>query len=158
MNIPEKVRIGSCDYSVNIIDEKLILNARECKGIIDYEFHNIKINNEVQDMQGKEQTFLHELLHGIVKERNLDLSNSDEETIVDEIAMGLHQVIRDNPYIFKAAENKNLYINTTPGISNNIRSIQDVKCIIDQNIRNLKPITYSLSKDEIRAYIETKKE
>lgn len=101
MNILDKVRIGSSDYSVIISNETLVVDRQECKGMIDYEFHKIKINNEIQDEQGQEQTFLHELMHGIVRERNLDLSNSDEETIVDEIAIGLNQVIRDNPEIFK---------------------------------------------------------
>lgn len=101
MNILDKVRIGSSDYSVIISNETLVVDRQECKGMIDYEFHKIKINNEIQDVQGQEQTFLHELLHGIVRERNLDLSNSDEETIIDEIATGLHQVIRDNLEIFK---------------------------------------------------------
>lgn len=100
MNIPKSTRIGSSDYSVITSDEILVVNGQECKGMIDYEFHKIKINNEVQDKQGREQTFLHELIHGIVRERNLDIEKSDEETIVDEIAMGLHQVIKDNIEIF----------------------------------------------------------
>ena len=95
------VRIGSSDYSVIISSETLVVDRQESKGMIDYEFHEIKINNEIQDKQGQEQTFLHELVHGIIKERSLDLQNSDEETIVDEIALGLHQVIRDNAEIFK---------------------------------------------------------
>ncbi|MDR7856311.1 hypothetical protein [Tissierella sp.] len=101
MNIPNKVRIGSMDYGVELTTKTLGLNGKVCYGIIDYEHHNIQINSEMQDEQGNEQTFLHELMHGVIRERNLDLSNSNEETIVDEIAMGLHQVIKDNPEIFK---------------------------------------------------------
>lgn len=100
MNIIDKVRIGSMYYNIKLTDETLVLNGRECKGMIDYEFHEIKINNKVHDSQGQEQTFLHELIHGIIRERNLDLENSNEETIVDEIATGLHQIIKDNPGIF----------------------------------------------------------
>lgn len=98
MKIPSKVRIGSINYSVKCSPDKLILDNKECAGLIDYNYHNIKINNEVQDNQGQEQTFLHELLHGIIDERNIEVK--DEETIVDEIAKGLHQVIRDNIEIF----------------------------------------------------------
>ena len=101
MNILDNVRIGSSDYNIMLSDQVLVVERCECKGMIDFEFHQIKINNQVQDKQGQEQTFLHELIHGIVKERSLDLLNSDEETIVDEIAMGLHQVIRDNPEMFE---------------------------------------------------------
>ena len=100
MNIPEKVRIGSRDYDVKLTDETLVLNGRECLGIIDCDNTEIKVSKSIQSKQKQEQTFLHELVHGIIKERNLDLQNSDEETIVDEIALGLHQVIRDNPKIF----------------------------------------------------------
>lgn len=101
MNIPNKVRIGSADYEVKQEDKTITINSVQCKGMIDYEYHEIKIDTSIQDKQGMEQTFLHELVHGIVRERSLDLQNSDDETIVDEIAMGLHQVIRDNANIFK---------------------------------------------------------
>lgn len=110
MNIPKIVRIGSMDYSVKMTDETIVLDRRECKGMIDYEFHEIKISNVAQDRQGQEQTFLHELLHGIVRERNLDLQNTDDEIIIDEIAVGLHQVIRDNPIILIEDENQVLSI------------------------------------------------
>ncbi|WP_271810549.1 hypothetical protein [Clostridium beijerinckii] len=100
MNIPGKVRIGSIDYEVIIEDNTIVLDAVQCKGKINYEFHKISIDSSIQDKQGQEQTFLHELVHGIVEERSLDLKQDDEETIIDEIAIGLHQVIRDNPDIF----------------------------------------------------------
>lgn len=101
MNIPEKIRIGSSDYSVVLTDENLVCNGQESYGWIDYNYHLIKINKNIQDKQGQEKTLLHELIHGIVRERSLDVANSNEEIIVEEIAMGLHQVIRDNPNMFK---------------------------------------------------------
>lgn len=101
MNVPEKVRIGSVDYDIVLTDENLVCNGHESYGWIDYNYHLIKINKNIQDNQGQEKTFLHELIHGIVRERSLDVENSDEEVIVDEIAAGLHQIIRDNPEIFK---------------------------------------------------------
>lgn len=100
MEIPNKVIIGSVDYEVIIKDETIVLDAVQCKGKIDYDYHEINIDSSVQDKQGQEQTFLHELIHGIVRERNLDFKNADDETIVDGLAIGLHQVIRDNPEIF----------------------------------------------------------
>lgn len=100
MNIPGSVRIGSSDYEVNLSEEILVLNGQQCKGTIDYDYHQIKISSGVQDKQGQEQTFLHEMIHGIIRERNLDVKNSEEESIVEEIALGLHQVIRDNVNIF----------------------------------------------------------
>jgi hypothetical protein len=99
MLIPDIIRIGSYDYKTNIVDKQIILNGQQCKGMIDYEFHTIEIDNSVQDIQGQEQTFLHELIHGIVYSRSLELGE-DLEKIVDEISIGLHQVIKDNPKIF----------------------------------------------------------
>jgi Zn-dependent peptidase ImmA (M78 family) len=101
VNIPEKIRIGSSDYSVLLTDENLVCNGQESYGWINYNYHLIKINKNIQDKQGQEKTLLHELIHGIVRERSLDVANSNEEIIVEEIAMGLHQVIRDNPNMFK---------------------------------------------------------
>jgi hypothetical protein len=99
MIIPNKVRIGSCDYDVNVTNNAIVLEGRQCKGMIDYEYHNINIDSSIQDEQGQEQTFLHELFHGIVHSRSLDLGEDTEE-IIDAIAIGMHQVIRDNHRIF----------------------------------------------------------
>jgi len=101
MNIPNTIRIGSMDYKITLSDKILQLNNKVCKGIVDYEMHTIEINNCVQDKQGIEQTFLHEVVHAIVKERNFDLCGKDDELVVDEFAFGLHQLIKDNPDIFK---------------------------------------------------------
>ena len=106
MNIPSAVRIDSMDYKVCISDKVLLCDVQRAYGHIDYERHIIEIDETLQDKQGQEQTFLHELVHGIISERNLDLEKADEETIVDEIAKGLHQVIRDNPGIFKVNEER----------------------------------------------------
>lgn len=95
MTIPEKIRIGSVDYTVEKTDEYLKLDQDQCAGIIDFEKQSIKIANNVQHEQRQEQTFLHELIHGIVHEYHVDFED-DEEKIVDTIALGLHQVIRDN--------------------------------------------------------------
>lgn len=100
MKIPDKVRIGSMVYGVTQSDKTLIVDQRECKGKIDYHYHTIEINNALQDLQGCEQTFLHEIVHGIIDSRAISLDNDDTELVVDEIAMGLHQLIKDNPEIF----------------------------------------------------------
>lgn len=100
MHIPSRVRVGSCDYTVEFVEHPLTLNGQECLGIVDCNMHQISINRNVGDQQRHELTFLHELLHAIVNERGLELDN--EETIVDELAKGLHQVIRDNSLIFRA--------------------------------------------------------
>ncbi|WP_185903784.1 hypothetical protein [Hathewaya massiliensis] len=159
MNIPEKVRIGSMDYDVKLTDETLVLNGRECLGVIDYDNTEIKISKSIQSNQKQEQTFLHELMHGIIRERNLDLQNSDEETIVDEIATGLHQVIRDNQEIFKCECTEIKVLTTikegkTLAQEKSIRSKEEVNKIILENISDLVPIVRGLTDEEIRTYID----
>ena len=100
MKIPETIRVGSCFYTVNLTDEPILLNNQLCYGLCDSETHEITVNTNLQDIQGQERTFLHELFHAMVNERSLDLENSDTETIVDELAIALHQVIFDNQDMF----------------------------------------------------------
>nr|DAY95287.1 MAG TPA: Putative metallopeptidase [Caudoviricetes sp.] len=113
MKIPSKVRVGSVDYAINSKDERQILNSKQCygiidydyhtieldNGIIDYDYHTIELDNGIRDIQGLELTFLHELVHAIVRENKIDL-DGDFEEVTDKLAYGLHQVIRDNPSIF----------------------------------------------------------
>lgn len=99
MNVPGVVRIGSFYYDVEFITETLTLDRQEVSAIIDYNNHVIQIRSQLGDIQQQEQTFLHEVLHGIVRDRSLDLGES-EELIVEEISKGLHQVILDNPCMF----------------------------------------------------------
>lgn len=89
------------DYTVKRVDEVIIVDHKECFGSIDYNKKIIRIANNIQDLQGEEETFLHEILHGIVFERNFTYEKNDDETITEELARGLHQVIKDNPGIFK---------------------------------------------------------
>jgi hypothetical protein len=99
MNIPEKVKVGGMNYTVTQSDK--IIDIKRCRGLINHEMHTIDIDNAVQDKQGCEQTFLHELVHAITRERSIKFDCGDNESITDEIAKGLHQVIIDNPDIFK---------------------------------------------------------
>ena len=99
MNIPGVIRIGSCYYDVEFTDETLTVDGTEVMGLIEYHNHLIKIRTKLGDIQQQEQTFLHELVHGIARDRSLDLGEN-EEMIVDEISKGLHQVILDNPRMF----------------------------------------------------------
>jgi len=99
MNIPGVVRIGSCYYDVEFTNDTLTVDGREVMGVIEYYNHVIRIKMGMGDIQQQEQTLLHELVHGIARDRSLDLGEN-EEMIVDEISKGLHQVILDNPRMF----------------------------------------------------------
>lgn len=111
MNIPEKVRIGSMDYKVVLTEDVILKNNQQCYGHIGFDTHIIEIDKTLRDIQGQQQTFLHELVHGIVYEFKIDFSDK-EESVVDKLADALHQVIRDNPDIISKEKD---YIITLDG-------------------------------------------
>jgi len=98
MIIPNKIRIGSCDYDVDFTEDNIVVNGSHCKAAIAYDDHVISIGTKLGDAQQRELSFLHEMFHGIVNERSLEFE--DEELVVEELAKGLHQVIRDNQGMF----------------------------------------------------------
>ncbi|GAA0100802.1 hypothetical protein UT300012_15170 [Paraclostridium bifermentans] len=97
MEITNKIKIGSMEYEVKKTDEPILLDNQACNGIIDYENLSILIYKN-RAIQKQEETFIHEVLHGIIHERNLILE--DEEIIVEELSKGLYQAIKDNKEIF----------------------------------------------------------
>lgn len=105
MIIPEVVRIGSCDYSVEFTDRDLVANGRESLAVIEYNNHKIEISNKLGDIQTQELSFLHEMFHGILRDRAIEVE--EEEFIVDELAKAMHQIIRDNPEMF--LDEKDIY-------------------------------------------------
>lgn len=106
MNIQGKVRIGSMDYDVILTDEKIISqDGEECLGLTDHNLHEIKISTNLQNEQGQEKTFLHELIHAMIKERNLDFEWNTEEILAEDLSAILYQVIRDNPEMFTKTKN-----------------------------------------------------
>ncbi|AFV05815.1 MULTISPECIES: hypothetical protein [unclassified Dehalobacter] len=89
----DKVRIGGTEYDIKIVAGPLLVNSRECKGKISYDLALIEMLESIGD-QAKEETLWHEILHGIVRDRNLSLD--DEEEVVETFARGLHALVKDN--------------------------------------------------------------
>lgn len=100
MKMLKKVRIDTVYYSI-VQEDKLILNGRVVFGCIDCQKKIIKINPDISEEQEIQQTLWHEIVHGIIHERNFDFIKTEEETIVNELSKGIYQVILDNPEIFK---------------------------------------------------------
>ena len=102
MKIPNSVRIGTYDYEVQIKEGPIISSdgSRVCYGTISYDAGLIEIDSELQDEQHQKVTFLHEVVHGIVKDKNIDFENQNEEEIVELFAMSLYTLIRDNKEMF----------------------------------------------------------
>lgn len=95
MSLPDKITIGCYEYKVVETDKPLLLNNRECNGIVDYSNQTIEISNQYSQ-QTMEQTFWHEVIHAIIHYRNLNLKESDDENIVDEIATGIYGLMKAN--------------------------------------------------------------
>lgn len=102
LNIPGKVRIGSMDYTVELTKNVILVDHKECCGDVDLLKKVIRINVDNQNKQEMEATLLHEIFHGIVFERNFAYEKNNDETITEELARGFHQIIKDNPDIFKS--------------------------------------------------------
>lgn len=89
----ENVKIGALTYKIIRTDEPIILDYKLCSGMIDKDNLTILIDSKL-DEQVQNEVLIHEILHGVVMDRNLILE--DEEMIVDEISKGIHQLIVNN--------------------------------------------------------------
>ena len=100
MQIPKEVRVGSIDYEVVEVGETpLVLGGQQCYGMVDFEQSKIFLDTTLTSRQRLEQTFLHEIVHSLLYHRSLK-EEAQNEVLVDEIAVALHQLIKDNPVLF----------------------------------------------------------
>jgi Zn-dependent peptidase ImmA (M78 family) len=90
----KSVLIGSFEYDIEESD-KMVDN-----GSIDTEKLKIHIDSTI-DEQVKRQTLWHEIIHALMHQFGLSLSDHDEK-MIDNLAHGICQVIRDNPKIGKS--------------------------------------------------------
>jgi len=88
MKIPNTVKIGGAQYSIEIVDE--INGDSEILGELNREECRFRLKKGTNDSIN--QTFLHELFHAM----NVDF---DEER-VEFLSIILYQVIQDNPTLF----------------------------------------------------------
>jgi len=94
--IPDSIKIGCYDYKIVETDEPIIVESKECSGKIDYRNHIIKIKRSGISQQAKEETLWHEIIHGIFDYRSINPAKNDEETIVEELALGLYGIMKQN--------------------------------------------------------------
>lgn len=91
----DNIRIGAFDYTVAKVDKIFEDQDRKYYGDIDYFETKIQILNEVTGYVEK-QTLWHEILHGIFRNAG-QRKACNNEPLIDCIAYGLVQVMRDNP-------------------------------------------------------------
>ena len=92
-----KVKIGYKEYEI-VKKEEIIELPNECYGRIDFDKEKIELSTKYNQNQ-QNQTFLHELIHGIFDK--LDMHDlRDNETVVNQLSKELYEVVLDNPHIF----------------------------------------------------------
>lgn len=99
--LPEKVKIGSVDYTVTEAAHRNAESNETLCGEIDY-FQAVIYINETGTKQTKEQTLLHEIVHGILITMGKGELNEDE-AFVDGLSYNLHQLLTDNHLYFGKA-------------------------------------------------------
>ena len=96
MKIPDSVRISGAEYKVETV-ENLRDASRQLGGRID--FSDCKIYLSSTDCQSHEFRCIvlwHEILHGIIEDRGLELEEELEEKLCEALSRGIYQLLQDN--------------------------------------------------------------
>ena len=104
MNIPEKIKIGYRDYKLEEW-KQTVASANEAQGqffakegVIGYTAEETGVSHA--------NTLIHELLHAIVYQWNMELEEKDEEKLVNGLANGLTTIFVDNPKLMDFLKEK----------------------------------------------------
>jgi len=99
MRVPKKVRVNGVDYPIEITKDPILVEHRECLGAVTYYKHIIQIKKgDDVDEQQRCETLLHEIIHVILDDREIDFE--DDESIAEQFARAWYQIIEDNPTMF----------------------------------------------------------
>jgi len=94
MRIPGKIKIGG--YMVEVEFESNLMTDRQHNGEYHPRTQTIKIDKDCSE-QEREEVFIHEVLEAIKAIYDIPLEHRD----LTLIATVLHQIIKDNPEIFR---------------------------------------------------------
>lgn len=92
-----KVKIGYKEYEI-VKKEEVIELPSECYGKIDFDKEIIEIATKFNQNQ-QNQTFLHELIHGIFEKLDMNELKNNEQ-VVNQLSKAFYEIILDNPHIF----------------------------------------------------------
>ena len=87
-----KVKVGSVNYTVEMLDVVECDGDKNYFGLCRYKENTLQILKELE-VSRKRSVFVHELTHAILHEAGFD---DHEEDTANRIAKILHQVIEDN--------------------------------------------------------------
>lgn len=94
---PKTVRIGGTDYVVTVIDRLQDEDGKSVYGLYCLAASTIELDKD-QAPTPMFQSKWHEVVHGILVHAGIPAADHDE-TLVDAIANGVCQVLRDNPHM-----------------------------------------------------------
>jgi hypothetical protein len=95
--LPEMIKVGAFDFAIEKVDT-LEAHSRGVYGQCSSQLMTLSIQRQMPSRQKAVDTFLHELLHAIWWERDLEDADKEERT-VGCLSTGLVQVHRDNPWL-----------------------------------------------------------
>ena len=97
MNIPDKIKIGYRDYKLEEW-KQTVATANEAHGQF---FSKEGVIGYSTDEKGVSHanTLLHECLHAIIYQWNMELDDKVEELVVNGLANGLTTIFVDNPQL-----------------------------------------------------------
>lgn len=98
MNIPESVKIGWRNYTIEQGEHRSGDNGGDLYGEITYEKRHIFLYDKM-DEDEKNVTLLHEITHGILF--NMGSLLRTDELFITALTENLYQVMKDNPNMFK---------------------------------------------------------
>jgi len=104
MNIPEKIKVGYRNYKLEEW-KQTVASANEAQGQF---FSKEGVIGYTADEKGVSHanTLIHERLHAIVDQRNMELDEKAEEHVVNGITNGLTTVLVDNPKLIDYLKEK----------------------------------------------------
>lgn len=99
MKYPTRVKILGEEYKIEFVND--LRDQRNIKmwGLCKYTEGLIQVNNDIPH-QKKQEVLLHEIVHGVYERmQTFDKPKQEEEKVVDNTAVGLMCVMRDNPKV-----------------------------------------------------------
>ena len=93
----ENIIIDAVNYRIKETNEIIVHEGQECGAMVDYNKALITIrNDDILGEGAKAKTLMHEVVHAILHERGMT-EESENETLVNELAAGIINLIRYNP-------------------------------------------------------------
>ena len=104
MNIPDKIKVGYREYKLEEW-KQTVASANEAQGQF---FSKEGVIGYVTTEKGVSHanTILHEIMHAIIYQWNIELGEKEEEHLVNALSNGLTTVFVDNPKLIDYLKEK----------------------------------------------------